>query len=255
MNVDSQTVAALTNPADTLRGVLISVDSADLGNGARIRLNGATLHLPTGSTLRPDTTLTTDIGVTTSTFVFTPDPPAAAPDLRVSGVPAWRAILSFREDFEDMSVPCPEGPTGCTLRLGDIHLNQAELLLRPTGSPPGFSPEDSIMVEARALLRTSNVPLDRSPVGDAVGAFRSWVAPARFRDSDNGPEIALPVSSLVKSMLTATTAASTIRPARHLSLNTRSREGLASEAFTFGFASFRSGPRLRLVLTASSEQR
>ncbi len=250
MNVDSQTVAALTNAADTLRGVIIAIDSADVINGARVRIRGATLHLPTGSTIRPDTTITTDIGTTTTTFIFTPEPATVAANPRASGVPAWRTILAFREDFEDMTIPCPEAPAGCTLRLGDIHLNTAELLLRPTGSPAGFSPEDSIVVQARALLRTNNVPLARSPVGEVVGTFKATIAPSRFRNTDTGPEVALPVSSLVNSMLTdTTTSTSTIRPARHIALMT------APEGSTFGFASFRPGPRLRLILTASTEQR
>jgi hypothetical protein len=247
--VDSQTVAALTNPADTLRGVLISVDSADAINGARIRINSLTLRLPTRSTIRPDTVIETNIGAATSTFVFTPDPPAVATTARVSGVPAWRAILAFSETFQDTAIPCPDG-SGCVLRLGDIHLNQAELLLRPAGSPAGFSPEDSISVEARAVLRTSNLPLARSPLGDAVGAFRFPVPPNRFRDSDTGPEIALPVSAIVNAMITdTTTAQSPVRPPRNIALLT------GPEAFSFGFATFRAAPRLRLILTASTEQR
>ena len=250
MNVDSQTVAALTNPADTLRGVLIAVDSADLINGARMRVTGLTLHIPTGSTIRPDTTITTDVGAQTFTFIFTPDPPTVGSAPRVSGVPAWRSILSLKDGFENVPIPCPGGPTGCTLRLRDIHLNTAELLLRPSGSPPGFSVEDSIGVEARPLLRTDNVPLARSPIGEAVGGFRSKVAPTRFRDTDPGPDVPLPVTGLINAIFTDTTSASSpTRPARHIALLTN------PEASTFGFASFKAGPRLRLVLTATTEQR
>ena len=165
-------------------------------------------------------------------------------------MPAWRAILSLKEGFENLTVPCPGGPTGCTLRLGDIHVNSAELLLRPAGSPPGFSVEDSIAVEARPLLRSDNVPLARSPVGEVIGAFRVKVPPPRFRDTDPGPDVPLPVSSLIKAILTdTTTATSPTRPARYIALMT------SPEAFSFGFAAFKAGPRLRLVLTASTEQR
>ena len=71
MNVDSATVAALTNPADTLRGLMIAVDSADLINGARMRINGLTLHIPTGSSIRADTTIQTDVGAQTYVHLHT----------------------------------------------------------------------------------------------------------------------------------------------------------------------------------------
>jgi hypothetical protein len=258
MNVDSQTVAALTNPADTLRGVLVAVDSADLANGARMRITGLTLHIPTGSTIRPDTSIVTDVGTVTSTFIFTPDAPVAFNAARVSGVPAWRTILSLKEGFENATVPCPEGPTGCVLRLKDVHLNSAELLFRPTGSPAGFSVEDSIGVAAHSLLRTDNVPLPRSPIGDPVGTFRTKVPPGRFRNTDQGPEVPLPVTALIKAIFTDTTSASSpTRPTRHIALLTAPEPSAAAsvQASTFGFASFKAGPRLRLVLTATTEQR
>ncbi|HSL72289.1 MAG TPA: hypothetical protein VK864_18715 [Longimicrobiales bacterium] len=248
--LDSATVFALTNVADTTRGTVFTIDNTSVPAGAQLRIAGASLRLPARSTLRPDTTVQVNVEPISTTFIFTPDPPLLGTTPRVSGVPAWRTVLSVIDGLEDLMLPCPDGTAGCTFRLGDATLNLADLLLRPTGSPPGFSPEDSIRVQAHPLLVLQNVPLSRSPVGVAVGGSRDAIPRTRFSNADNGPEAAVSVTQLIGPVLADTTSpGSAQRPSRFIALLTN------PETFSFGFGTFREGPRLRLILTVQSEER
>ena len=246
--LDSALIARLTSTNDTTRalGTLITLDQPGAG-GTRVRIASTLLRLNGKSSIRPDTTVVVNVDVSASTFVFTPTPDLVSSSIRVSGVPAWRSILSLRDDFKEIVVPCPE--RGCVVRLRDAHVNAAELLLRPTASPLGFSPEDSIRVEARSVLDAPSVPLSRSPVAEVVGVMARATPAARFT-AGNELESPLGISAVIALLVADTTAlTSPNRPPRRLALLT------APEAFSFGFATFRPGPRLRLILTTTVEQR
>ncbi len=244
--LDSAMIVVLTDTAVKSRGALITLDLASVPTGASLRLTSASLRLSGKSTIRPDTTVVVTLGPEASTFVFTPDPPTLSGAAAVSGVPAWRTAIGLREDLKNLMVPCPG--TGCTVRLSQAHINMAELLLRPTGSPAGFSPEDSIFVGAQTLLESPNVPLSRSPIGEAVGSIRQAIPRSRFSDADTGPEVALPITVLLTAIASDTATTAQGRIPRRLALLT------SPQSATFGLASFRAGPRLRVVLTISTER-
>jgi hypothetical protein len=245
--LDSTNIRLLTDTANHARGLLLQLAQAGT-NGASLRVTGASLRLSGKSTIRPDTTVIVTLDPVASAFVFTP----AAPDTmssgpRVSGIPAWRSMLTFRDDLRNIELPC--AGAGCTVRLADAHVNRAELLLQPTGSPPGFSPEDSIHVIARTLLESPEVPLARSPIGEVAGATRAAIPAPRFNSTDTGPEAAVVITDLIAAIAADTATAPARRIPHRMALLTD------PEALSFGFASFRPGPRLRLVLTISTELR
>ncbi|MGH7462724.1 MAG: hypothetical protein ACREMA_17075, partial [Longimicrobiales bacterium] len=93
-----------------------------------------------------------------------------------------------------------------------------------------------------------NVPLSRSPLGDPVGTVKQPIPRGRFTSADTGPATPLQITSFVTSIVqdTATTAQGSAP--RSIALIT------TPESATFGFASFRPGPRLRLVLTLTTDQ-
>ena len=245
--LDSATIFALTNPADSTRGAMITLENISGAAGARLRINPPRLRLNARSTAFRDTTVVVNVDVTTSTYVYTPEPPRTTTLLRVSGVPAWRAIVGLRDDFGSISVACPG--LGCTVNLRDAHINLAELLLQPTASPPGFSPEDSIAVEVRALLSGSGVPLERSPLSEAVSASLTPIARDRFT-ATNTTTAPLIITSIISALATDTASVgSPNRAPRQLALLTN------PESATFGFGTFRSGPKLRLVLTTTTGPR
>jgi hypothetical protein len=243
--LDSTQILALTNQTDSTRGALITLDQATGTNGAMLHVSAASIRVSAKSTIRPDTTIALTADLLTSAFNFTPEPPTITTASRVSGVPAWRGVLGVKV-LRDMIVACPG--TGCTVNLRDAHINLAELLLEPTPSPPGFSPEDSIRVLARPLLESANVPLSRSPVGDIPTATRIAIPRNQFLAGTTAPAVGLPITNGIASIVgdTATTAENAAPRRIALSSN--------PEAATFGFATFKSGPRLRLVLTISRVQ-
>ncbi|MGH7466444.1 MAG: hypothetical protein ACRENP_00510 [Longimicrobiales bacterium] len=245
--LDSAMIVALTDTATSARGTLLTFDQAGAG-GASVRVTAATLRLNGKSRIRPDTTVVTSLDPIGSTFVFNPAPASVSGQITVSGVPAWRGMLRLLE-LRDLMIPCPG--TGCTLRLRDAFINQAELLLAPTGSALGFSPDDSIVVNATMLLETPNVPLERSPIAplpnQSAGASAA-VARTRFTTTDAGAPVAVPVTGYVDALIADTATTASGRVPRQLALLT------IPEALTFGYANFRPGPRLRLVLTISTEQ-
>lgn len=247
--LDSAQIAAITGVDEVSRGALITLDQTTDPNGSRLSLPvvNATLRLSGHSTIQPDTVFDVNVELTNATFIFTPDPPTIGGATRVSGVPAWRTFVSLREDLADFTVPCPSQPAPCRLALRDLHLNVAQLLLRPTASPAGFSPEDSIIVSVRAAIEGTNVPLSRFPVAGELLQLRRPLAPSRFTGTDTGPDAVVTVTALVGALLadTATTAAT--RSPRRMVLLT------SPESATFGFASFLAGPRLRLVLTTAEQ--
>jgi hypothetical protein len=249
MPLDSAQIAAITGADEASRGALITIDQTMDPNGSRLRLPlaAAVIRLSARSSIRADTVIAVNVDLTSSTFIFTPDPPTIAGATRVSGVPAWRTFLTLKENLPDLTIPCPSRPAPCALALRDVHVNVAQLLLRPTASPPGFSPEDSIIVSVRAAIEGTNVPLSRFPVAGPLFLPRFPIAPDRFTTTNTGPDAEIMVTAIVGALLadTATTAAN--RSPRRMALLT------SPESATFGFASFLAAPRLRLVLTTTEQ--
>jgi hypothetical protein len=137
--------------------------------------------------------------------------------------------------------------------LKDLHINVAELLLRPTGSPAGFSPEDSVRVIANSSVEGGvNVPLERSPIADlcsVIGCFtRSPIPASRFTATDAGPAVPVTLTEIVSVLVTDTATVAGNRAPRRIALLA------APQDATLGFATFLAAPRLRLVLT-TAEQR
>jgi hypothetical protein len=247
LRVDSATVAQWMDTTNAGRGALVVTET----NGARVRLTGAVLRLSARSDIQADTVFNFDVAPIITNFIFNPPPPPAT-ELRVGGVPSWRTMLGIRSDVQNLTFPCP-GLTNCLVRLTDAHLNRAELLLQPVKAPAGFLPEDTMFIQARTLLVSPGVPLERSPVGvDLCGAVvtclqKGLAAPEFFKQPPATAPVAFDVTNYMVALLNE-------------NLDPKDRPPLAmtllipNEPTTFGFATFAQGPRLRLVLTAPVER-
>ena len=247
LRVDSVTLAQWMDTANAGRGALITAETP----GARVRLNGAVLRVSARSDIQRDTVFNFDVAPIITNFVFNPQPPPAT-QLRVGGVPSWRTMLGIRPELLNLTFPCP-GVSNCQIRLTDAHVNRAELLLQPVPAPLGFLPEDTIFVQARTLLVSPGVPLERSPVGVDVCAQvaaclrKGMTAPSFFRQPPVPEPVALDVTNYMVALLDENVAAIN-RPPFALTLL------IPNEPTTFGFTTFAQGPRLRLVLTAPVER-
>jgi hypothetical protein len=145
-----------------------------------------------------DTVVTAGALVATKIIV---NPEAAAPPpggvLRVGGIPAWRSLLRFKP-LTEMEVPCGPGqPVGCTLRLDDVTVNLAAVLMYPVPAGPRRV-ERATRLEARAVLEGPNIPLVRSPMTPPLAIPGDSLLPALFDGStEELPAIAVPLTSFI----------------------------------------------------------
>jgi hypothetical protein len=240
-NVDSATMAAWADTTRPVRGAVLLTETA----GSRLRLSDLLLRADAHSSINRDTTVTLTVRPSESAFIFDPPPPAVASNiLFVGGTPAWRSVLRLRERLDTLTVPCPDGPAGCRLRLSETTITRASLLLQPVSPPSGFLPEDSARIGARELLAADFLPLQRAPLGPNAGRSGATIAANRFLAGQGGN----PVEVAITDYLAGAAADSVARrPGPYVALVAQ------VEGDAFGFAAFAPAPRLRLVLTIVTE--
>lgn len=219
------------------RGVLIGMTTP----GARLRTGPPTLRLRARSDLQPDTIVEFDINAL-RTLLSSPELPAQASELRVGGVPAWRGVLRLRDGIDTVTVACPASPT-CRVALGRVALNYAALLLQPVETPGGRDPELPVGISLHLMLPTPQIPLQRSPITEAVAGTAALIPPSSF-SAPGAPLVELPLTDLL-GLAVSGTGDDQVQPT-HIAL-------VQAGSQTFGFASFAAMPRLRLILSITRE--
>jgi hypothetical protein len=253
--VDSQAVAMLGDTLAPSRGALLVAETP----GARIHINSARLRLRARPSAKPDTIVDDSVSLVAGTFIYTPN---AVNDgsILVGGSPAWRSFLRLKERLDTLSVPCPDEPEGCRLRLSDATLNFAGLQLQPVGAPPGLIPTSPLIVDARVALAPEGVPIARSPVSERVGG--TTVDPAAVDGGAAEGRIEVPITAVIRGLLTPPGADEDRQPTTLALLgmtdfsNSQVFEGGQIGVISFGSAtSGDAAPRLRLILSVTSEVR
>jgi len=236
--LDAQTIAEW-GAADAERSARIDVTTGD----ARVRLANARLLLDLGSTIDPDTTVATEVGVSEQTFIYTPEP--ADPDgvIRAGGAPAWRSVfgLDIPTVLNAPAELCEIA--GCPYTLTPQALNRASIVLRTRPSPAGFQPRDSVFLDARPVLAPEVLP--KSPLG---GSFIGSVtlAPEAFQDGGAEP-FEVQITNFVTALLNEQSAGSA--PTSIALLSTF--EPLDASLVEFDGPDDPGAPRLRLLVTVS----
>lgn len=241
--VDSATLALWSDSANLARGALITSET----NETRLRVVATNLHVSAHSSLRADTVVAVDLVPTQRTFVFNPTLSTPYTGIRVGGLPAWRAILKLNKDFIGKTYPCSTGSTTCTVKLDSAHLSAAQVLLRPATPPPGFSLEDSTVIDARTLLPADVVPLERSGLGSHI-SYSGTLRPARFTTPVANDYVKFDITGMLRNMANAEVPAANQLPP-YLTLVELPEGG------TFGVMNFDSNPVLRIVLTSTVEKK
>lgn len=228
--LDSLAVQALAEP--DFPGVMVTVNGAS----ARFQLRRMTLRTAVRPASRPDTALAQTIAAGPQSFVFTPQPSEGANGWVVGGVRSARVL--FRVDLS-RRFPCPAATgvspcatAGDSLRLFDVALNQASLLLQPLPVPGGFRPLRAVDL---SLRRVGEPELGRqAPLGDAIAQAS---APAARFAAVSDSTVAIPlIGYLLRLPASDTTALAVALLAE-------------PEGSAFGMARFAPDPRLRLVYT------
>jgi hypothetical protein len=182
-----------------------------------------------------DTLVETVRTATSNTFIFDPPTPAPGMSLRLGGLPAARAYMSFE---------LPESVDGVALR--GARINRATLLLSSTGPPSvPFATADTLLASTFSLLSNPFEFGPKTPVGVNT-ANPVEILP---EDMEDGGELELSITSLVQDW-----AAADPDSMPELNLGVRVLpEGGAISYWEFGDAEDPArAPRLRLVLTPST---
>ena len=238
--VDSLTLRAWQDSTDLSQGALIE----SLTAGTRARIVDMTLRVEAASSIS-DTVVTVDVRSRFPTFIFEPVPPSSASEPRVGGLPSWRTVLQLRDRLDELQVPCPPGsPVGCTLPLSETAITYAALVLQPMPPPPGFIPEDSVVIGALPLLVSNNLPVARSPLAAGAPATTARLAPARLADPDVDP-IELAITGFLAVLAAPPTENDDALPPFLALLQ-------QPEGLQIGFVRFEEGPKLRLILTTAA---
>ena len=237
--IDSTTVQLLRDTATAAKGIVIVAESP----GSRVRINAMTLYADARSTVDPDTVVTTQGVAQQRTFIYSPEQSRSASDLRVGGVAPYRPVLRLRDDVADLQIACP-GITRCFVPLSEVTINLASLQLFLDESPPGFMPDDSVQLAAIEVIETAGIPLERSPLGGALGVLSRYINEAALEDPAAQAVYELPISTLLREIVSDSTGdapmALTILPR-------------VEGPTYFGYFTFKQLPRLRLVVTVAQE--
>lgn len=238
--VDSTTLALWSDTTDRSRGALVLSETP----GVRLRLSSLRLRFQARPSQRPDTVVTDSVGTEARTFVFDPQPAPGA-NLFVSGTPSWRSFLRLRERLDTLRIAT--GAADDSIRLSEATINFAALLLQPVAPPPGFSPEDTVVIEARTVLAADEVPLARAPLGGAISEL--GLPPASF--SAGASRVELPITGVLTALAVAPDAG-TAQAATTLAL-IGAPEGALFGLGAFGGRGGAAAPGLRLILSVTSE--
>jgi hypothetical protein len=188
--------------------------------------------------------------ITDSKIIVTPEAAAPPPPgvLRVGGLPAWRSMLRF-QPLTELRIPCGPGqPEGCTLRLEDVTVNLAAVLLEPVAGGSRRT-ERPMRLEGRAVLEGPGVPLVRSPLSPPLGIPTDTVAPGLFAGVATEPAtVRLPIPGFVQFHLNPGDE----QPPPWLALTALRERGQFGFA-TFGGVTSDRPPRLRLMVSVPDE--
>lgn len=160
-------VLPIQSPADSLltnwrdeaggNGAALLVE----GPGARLTFTRADLRfevLPEGRDSTEEVTLQVFLGNDPSTFIHDPPQPPVGAALRLGGLPAGRAYLTF--------VP-PDSVQG--LRLRDATINRAELVFRPLPPPAEpFALDRQVSTDAMELIADPFELGAKTPIGPSL---------------------------------------------------------------------------------------
>jgi hypothetical protein len=240
--VDSQTIAAWSDSTTRARGVVITMVTP----GGRLRASDLVLRLDARPSFHQDTIVTVTSRPPDPTFIYDPALADVSPSPLIGGRPSWRTYFEFRDVFDTLTVACPQVSVNCRVRVGDVNVTYAALLLQPTPAPAGFLLQDSMRIGAQILVLSDFTPIERSPPGAGVGATRRFILPAEFRPPADGPPVEVPITDFVAS-LAADSLVDGVAPSRWIGLVP------LVEGVDFGVATFQAMPTLRLILTIANE--
>jgi len=240
--LDSAQIRRWREGADSVRSGRLELVS----DNHRLKVTEVALRL-VATSQRTDSIIVLTVAMTRATFIYNPQATPPADGLRVGGAPAWRSVL-------DVALPTTlNGPpelcaaAGCPFNLEARNVTYAGLEMMTRRPPDAFVPQDTIIMDGRAVLAPGALP--KSPLGTTVvGTAGHRFAPALF-GPQQGSLVDFPITGFVQSLLRGPDEAGRL-PSNTLAILSLGEPSTFSFAEFFGPGSV-SEPVLELVITAS----
>ena len=214
--------------------------------GHRVHVSSVGLTLLARPSVNPDTLIELPVQGPELTFIYDPQATPPADGLRIGGAPSWRTVL-------DLAVPTTlTGPAelcdavGCPVSLDPGEISYAGLVLTTRDPEGAFLPLDSLGMDARPVLDRDALP--KAPLGSALVGGTGLRIPGALFSSEVGSTVELPVTALVRDLITGTNPSTGFPYSNTLALLT------PSEPLSIAYGSFYGpgtafAPVLRLVVT------
>lgn len=253
--IDSASAAVWQDTVAARRGALVRAATPD----ARLRLRAVRFEFDVVPREQTDTVVSAG-SIIRSMHVATPDaPPVTVGELRVGGLPSWRALLRFRP-LEDLVLDSCGGGLGtgdpdCDVPLAEATLSLATLLLDPV-PVGGHRIELPSQMHGRAILPAPGIPIFRSPLSGPVGFMQDTIPVSLFTPTPPaGVRVAVPITGFVRQLVAGVDPddEDAVPPSEWLALVS------TLERATFGYMGFASAesatpPRLRLVVSVPNRE-
>lgn len=247
--VDSAGLAFLSDSTTRDRGLLIRAETA----GTLVEFTSARLRFNVRPTARPDTLFTDSIFLNAKTFLPSHDPdPTLDPSapLYIGGMPSVRTYVRFKEGIDTLQVPCPDGPSGCTISLRDVVINYAGLAFTPVPAAPGYNVPDTIPIEVRTVLSFPGVPLSRIPLGIQLS---SSIKVPPVTSAEPGKRVEVPVTTLITALTSENESVRSDAPRTVALLGSPEGDRYGVVAFGSLASGIGLAPRIRLIYSVTKE--
>lgn len=242
ISIDSASAAVWHESAAARRGAALSLGSAN----ARLRVESVEFAYEIVPESTPDTVVPGG-SISNQVTVATPDADPGNDLLQVGGLPVWRSALKFRP-LADVPVPCSNTATSCTIKLSQVTVTAANLLLT-TRAAGGRRPERGMRIESRAILQGPGVPLTRSPMTAPQGRTNDAIATSAF-SAPAARQIRVPITGYVQKNVSASEDDTPVLWLALVALPERALFGYGE----FGALASADPPRLELVVTVPAHQ-
>jgi hypothetical protein len=199
LELDSAGVGLWSDTLGARKGARFDVVS----EGARLELTDLTLYLNTRPSVNPDTLVELEISTRSRTFIYSPQPEVPETEIRIGGVPAWRAVftMDLPEALNGPESLCQQ--VQCPLTLDPASLVSASLVLTTKEPKAGFQPSDTLLMDVRPVLEPSRLP--KSPLGTTLLVTGGTALPHELFGPDAGSEVEVQLGPYIQGLLAGDT--------------------------------------------------
>ena len=214
--------------------------------GHRVHVSSVALTLTARPSVNPDTLIDVPAQQTELTFIYDPVPAPPADGIRVGGAPSWRTVFDVTVPTQLTGPPELCDAVGCPVTLDAGEISYAGLVLTTRAPEAAFQPLDTLGLDARPVLDRDALP--KAPLGGPLVGGSGRPMPGVLFSDQVGSQVEIPVTGLVRDLITGTNPSTGLPYSNTLALLT------PFEPLSIAYGSFHGpgtafAPVLKLVVT------